>query len=152
MRVRFENVFLTSTYQTFFPLGLLRLFYSELFDASMAVQYLFKSRDAGILQFLGNRLFELDPKDLDFYLPQLLILYLYTEEPTRNCIHPYLVKRYFWNYFSQKKDFDFRCKENTDFALNCALLLGSVDESISNSRRHLAKKLRNAIIDRERKG
>ena len=79
----------------FFPLGLLRLFYSELFDASMAVQYLFKSRDAGILQFLGNRLFELDPKDLDFYLPQLLILYLYTEEPTRNCIHPYLVKRYF---------------------------------------------------------
>ena len=46
----------------------------------------------------------------------------------------------------------FRCKENTDFALNCALLLGSVDESISNSRRHLAKKLRNAIIDRERKG
>jgi len=114
--------------------GLLRLFYSELFDASMAVQYLFKSRDAGILQFLGNRLFELDPQDLDFYLPQLLILYLYTEEPTRNCIHPYLVKR---------------CKENTDFALNCALLLGSVDESISNSRRHLAKKLRNAIIDRE---
>ena len=75
-------------------IGLLRLFYSELFDASMAVQYLFKSRDAGILQFLGNRLFELDPKDLDFYLPQLLILYLYTEEPTRNCIHPYLVKRF----------------------------------------------------------
>ena len=92
-------------YTKLFPLGLLRLFYSELFDASMAVQYLFKSRDAGILQFLGNRLFELDPKDLDFYLPQLLILYLYTEEPTRNCIHPYLVKRYFWNYFPQKKDF-----------------------------------------------
>lgn len=133
-------------------LGLLRLFYSELFDASMAVQYLFKSRDAGILQFLGNRLFELDPKDLDFYLPQLLILYLYTEEPTRNCIHPYLVKRYFSIFFQQMKYFDFRCKENTDFALNCALLLGSVDESISNSRRHLAKKLRNAIIDRERKG
>jgi len=114
--------------------GLLRLFYSELFDAAMAVQYLFKSRDPGILQFLGNRLFELNPTDLDFYLPQLLILYLYTEAATRNCIHPYLVKR---------------CKENTDFALNCALLLGAVDESISSSRKHLAKKLRNAIIDRE---
>ena len=86
-------------FTNFTPLGLLRLFYSELFDASMAVQYLFKSRDAGILQFLGNRLFELDPKDLDFYLPQLLILYLYTEEPTRNCIHPYLVKRYFSKFF-----------------------------------------------------
>ena len=59
----------------------------------MAVQYLFKSRDPGILQFLGNRLFELNPTDLDFYLPQLLILYLYTEAATRNCIHPYLVKR-----------------------------------------------------------
>ena len=71
----------------------------------MAVQYLFKSRDAGILQFLGNRLFELDPKDLDFYLPQLLILYLYTEEPTRNCIHPYLVKRYFLKFFSKNEIF-----------------------------------------------
>ena len=69
------------------------MFYSELFDAAMAVQYLFKSRDPGILQFLGNRLFELNPADLDFYLPQLLILYLYTEAATRNCIHPYLVKR-----------------------------------------------------------
>ena len=76
--------------------GLLRLFYSDLFDASMALQYLFKSRDSGILQFLGNRLFELSKVDLDFYLPQLLILYLYTEEPTRNCIHPYLVGRYVW--------------------------------------------------------
>jgi len=73
--------------------GLLRLFYSDLFDASMALQYLFKSRDSGILQFLGNRLFDLSKVDLDFYLPQLLILYLYTEEPTRNCIHPYLVGR-----------------------------------------------------------
>ena len=42
------------------------------------------------------------------------------------------------------------CKDNTDFALNCALLLGAVDESISSSRKHIAKKLRNAIIDRER--
>jgi len=41
------------------------------------------------------------------------------------------------------------CKDNTDFALNCALLLGAVDESISSSRKHIAKKLRNAIIDRE---
>ena len=73
--------------------GLLRLFYSELFDASMALQYLFKSRDGGILQFLGNRLFDLSQSDLDFFLPQLLVLYLYTEEPTRNAIHPYLVKR-----------------------------------------------------------
>ena len=62
-------------------------------------------------------------------------------------------KKVFLKLFSTKERlFDFRCKENTDFALNCALLLGSVDESISNSRRHLAKKLRNAIIDRERKG
>ena len=100
--------FLTCIYSTSPPLGLLRLFYSELFDASMAVQYLFKSRDAGILQFLGNRLFELDPKDLDFYLPQLLILYLYTEEPTRNCIHPYLVKRYFSKFFLTNEIFWFQ--------------------------------------------
>ena len=91
-----SRFYVTFRFAKTLPIGLLRLFYSELFDASMAVQYLFKSRDAGILQFLGNRLFELDPKDLDFYLPQLLILYLYTEEPTRNCIHPYLVKRLVW--------------------------------------------------------
>ena len=71
----------------------MRLFNSKLFDASMAMQYLFKSRNSGILQFLGNRLFDLSVTDLDFYLPQLLILYLYTEEATRNCIHPYLVRR-----------------------------------------------------------
>ena len=73
--------------------GLHRLFASELFDANIAIHYLFKSKEVGILQFLGNRLFDLPPAELDFYLPQLLILYLYTEEDTRKCIHPFLVKR-----------------------------------------------------------
>lgn len=114
--------------------GLHRLFASELFDANMAVHYLFKSREVGILQFLGNRLFDLPPAELDFYLPQLLILYLYTEEDTRKCIHPFLVKR---------------CKENIDFALNCALLLGSMNDSLPQKRKELAARLRNAIIKGE---
>ncbi|CAG5094279.1 Oidioi.mRNA.OKI2018_I69.XSR.g13415.t1.cds [Oikopleura dioica] len=114
--------------------GLHRLFASELFDANIAIHYLFKSKEVGILQFLGNRLFDLPPAELDFYLPQLLILYLYTEEDTRKCIHPFLVKR---------------CKENIDFALNCALLLGSVNDSLPQSRKKLAEKLRNAIIKGE---
>ncbi len=59
----------------------------------MAIQYLFKSKEGGILQYLGNRLFNLPANELDFYLPQLLILYLYTEENTRKSIHPFLVKR-----------------------------------------------------------
>jgi len=111
--------------------GLHRLFASELFDANMAIQYLFKSKEGGILQYLGNRLFNLPADELDFYLPQLLILYLYTEENTRKSIHPFLVKR---------------CKENIDFALNCALLLGSVNDSLPQKRKQLAAKLRAAII------
>ena len=43
----------------------------------------------------------------------------------------------------------FRCKESVDFALSCALLLGSFEDSISKSRAHIAQKLRNAIIERE---
>jgi len=114
--------------------GLHRLFASELFDANMAIQYLFKSKEGGILQYLGNRLFNLPANELDFYLPQLLILYLYTEENTRKSIHPFLVKR---------------CKENIDFALNCALLLGSVNDSLPQKRKQLAAKLRTAIIKGE---
>lgn len=43
---------------------LLRLFESKMFDASMAVHYLFNSKEPGVLSYLGNRLFTLNDEEV----------------------------------------------------------------------------------------
>ncbi|CAG2180374.1 unnamed protein product, partial [Oppiella nova] len=56
---------------------LLRLFEAQLFDMSIAITYLFKSKESGVLSYLGNRMFTFSAPEVDFYLPQLITLYIH---------------------------------------------------------------------------
>ncbi|KAL1227321.1 Phosphatidylinositol 4-kinase beta [Trichinella pseudospiralis] len=69
---------------------LLRLFESNLFNMHIAIQYLFKSKEPGVLTYLGNRLFSFPDADVDFYLPQLINLYLNVRE-VAEVLHPYIL-------------------------------------------------------------
>ncbi|XP_077363976.1 phosphatidylinositol 4-kinase beta-like isoform X2 [Festucalex cinctus] len=115
---------------------LLRLFQSKLFDASMAVAYLFKSKEPGVQAYIGNRLFGFPPADVDFYLPQLLSMYVHMDGEVGDAIRPYLVHR---------------CGGSIVFSLLCAWLLGaySSDMHISTQRHSRGAKLRKLILSDE---
>jgi len=87
--------------------SLLRLFESKHFDASMAINYLFITKEPGVLEYIGNRLFSFENSDVDFYLPQMMNMYI-TMHPVAEVLHPYLVHR---------------CRNCVDFSLKCAWLL-----------------------------
>ena len=116
---------------------LLRLFESKMFDSSMAVHYLFNSKEPGVLSYLGNRLFTLNDKKVEFYLPQLINMYVQHHE-VAEVIHPYLVHR---------------CRQSVDFSLQCAWLLEAYSPANSDSlaKRHRSHntKLKNLILSGE---
>lgn len=87
--------------------SLLRLFESKHFDASMAINYLFITKEPGVLEYIGNRLFSFEDSCVDFYLPQMMNMYI-TMHPVAEVLHPYLV---------------LRCRNCVDFSLKCAWLL-----------------------------
>lgn len=70
---------------------LLRLFESKLFDVSMAISYLYKSKEPGVQAYIGNRLFSFLDSEVDFYLPQLLNMYVHMDTEVGDAIRPYLV-------------------------------------------------------------
>lgn len=116
---------------------LLRLFESKMFDASMAVHYLFNSKEPGVLSYLGNRLFTLDDQDVEFFLPQLVNMYVQHHE-VAEVIHPYIVHR---------------CRQSVDFSLQCAWLLEAYapasNESVTKRNRSHGTKLKNLIMSGE---
>ena len=71
---------------------LLRLFQSTLFDSSMSMTYLFNSKEPGVLEFIGNKLFNFSNAEVDFYLPQLINMYIMMHA-VAEVIHPYLIAR-----------------------------------------------------------
>uniref|UniRef100_A0A0N5A9R0 Phosphatidylinositol 4-kinase beta n=1 Tax=Syphacia muris TaxID=451379 RepID=A0A0N5A9R0_9BILA len=100
--------------------GLLRLFESNLFDIVIAMQYLYKagiSRRLGILYYLGSRLFDFPIKSVDFYLPQLVNLYINVKE-VAGVIHPYIVER---------------CRDSVEFSLECCWLLDAYGADVVRS-------------------
>lgn len=117
---------------------LLRLFESKLFDISMAISYLYNSKEPGVQAYIGNRLFYFRDEDVDFYLPQLLNMYIHMDEDVGDAIKPYIVHR---------------CRQSIDFSLQCALLLGaySSDMHISTQRHSRGTKLRKLILSDELK-
>lgn len=117
---------------------LLRLFESKLFDISMAISYLYNSKEPGVQAYIGNRLFCFRHDDVDFYLPQLLNMYIHMDEDVGDAIKPYIVHR---------------CRQSVDFSLRCALLLGaySSDMHISTQRHSRGTKLRRLILSDELK-
>ena len=71
---------------------LLRLFQSTLFDSSMSMTYLFNSKEPGVLEYIGNKLFNFSNDEVDFYLPQLINMYIMMHA-VAEVIHPYLIAR-----------------------------------------------------------
>ncbi|XP_028297952.1 phosphatidylinositol 4-kinase beta isoform X2 [Gouania willdenowi] len=117
---------------------LLRLFESKLFDVSMAISYLHSSKEPGVQAYIGNRLFSFRDEDVDFYLPQLLNMYVHMDQDVGTAIKPYVVHR---------------CRQSISFSLQCAWLLGaySSDMHISTQRHSRGSKLRKLILSDELK-
>uniref|UniRef100_A0A673ZWW2 Phosphatidylinositol 4-kinase beta n=1 Tax=Salmo trutta TaxID=8032 RepID=A0A673ZWW2_SALTR len=117
---------------------LLRLFESKLFDVSMAMSYLYKSKEPGVQAYIGNRLFSFSDEDVDFHLPQLLNMYVHMDEDMADAIRPYVVHR---------------CRQSIAFSLQTAWLLGaySSDMHISTQRHSRGTKLRKLILSDELK-
>ncbi|XP_047510662.1 phosphatidylinositol 4-kinase beta isoform X1 [Pieris napi] len=109
---------------------LLRLFESKLFDMSMAISYLFNSKEPGVQTYLANKLFSFPHEDVDFYLPQLATMYIELGE-VAELLRPYLVHR---------------CKQSADFSLRLAWLLTAFGGDVKRSR---ATKLRDSILAEE---
>ncbi|CAG2175533.1 unnamed protein product, partial [Oppiella nova] len=123
---------------------LLRLFEAQLFDMSIAITYLFKSKESGVLSYLGNRMFTFSAPEVDFYLPQLITLYIHHNDIAES-LHPYLVSR---------------CRSSAHLSLQLVWLLNAFcNDTVyssaaipkpSNSRRKsLGLKLRNLILSEE---
>ncbi|XP_011312654.1 phosphatidylinositol 4-kinase beta isoform X2 [Fopius arisanus] len=114
---------------------LLRLFESQIFDMSMAISYLFNSKEPGVQSYLGNKLFSFSNGDVDFYLPQLVLMYIQLHDVTE-VLYPYLVHR---------------CRQAADFSLKCAWLLDaySSDAHLPSKKKSHGTKLKNLILSDE---
>ncbi|XP_022656125.1 phosphatidylinositol 4-kinase beta-like isoform X2 [Varroa destructor] len=106
--------------------GLLRLFESRLFTMRYAVQYLSQSREAGVLAYIGNRMFAFDDADVAFYLPQLVCLYVHHAD-VAEAIKPYLV---------------LRCRRDADFSLQLSWLLSAFCADCNAPSRKISQGLR----------
>lgn len=117
---------------------LLRLFECKLFDISMGISYLYNSKEPGVQAYIGNRLFYFKNEEVDFFLPQLLNMYIHMDEDVGDAIKPYVVHR---------------CRHSINFSLQCAWLLGaySSDMHISTQRHSRGTKLRKLILSDELK-
>ncbi|KAL6724638.1 hypothetical protein Aduo_019509 [Ancylostoma duodenale] len=92
------------------PSLLMRLFESSHFTPAIAVKYLFSCSEKGAKQYLGKKLFAFHTADMDFFVPQLISLYINDKE-VASAIHLYIEER---------------CKESLHFALICVWLLESL--------------------------
>lgn len=72
--------------------GLLRLLESKVFDVSLAVHYLFNSKESGVQSYIVNKMFSFDDGEVDFYLPQLVCMYVHMKD-VADVLHPYLMYR-----------------------------------------------------------
>ncbi|KAM7384934.1 hypothetical protein PAMA_012018 [Pampus argenteus] len=112
---------------------LLRLFESKLFDVSMAISYLYKSKEPGVQAYIGNRLFSFPDSEVDCYLPQLLNMYVHMDTEVGDAIRPYLIHR---------------CRGSITFSLLSAWLLGAYSSDMHISTQHHSRgtKLRKLIL------
>lgn len=122
---------------------LLRLFESQLFDMSIAITYLFKSKEPGVLSYIGNKMFAFKDRDVDFYLFQLVTLYVHHCD-VAEALHPYLI---------------YRCRESSTFSLQLVWLLNAFCNDATfqggsaiprpSRKKSLGIKLKNLILSEE---
>ncbi len=72
--------------------GLLRLFDSTVCTVSIVISYLFSSKEPIVQQFLGQKLFEYTYDEIDFFLPQLINMYIHIQSIS-TVIHDYITTR-----------------------------------------------------------
>ncbi len=95
---------------------LLRFFESKHFDMSIAISYLFNTKEPGVQSYLCNRLFTFANKDVDFYLPQLLNIFIYCCNDSNEQLIAEMLNTYIRSRCS--------CKQTgIDFSLRCSWLL-----------------------------
>lgn len=58
--------------------------------------YLFNSKESGVQTYIGNRVFSYPTRDVDFYLQQLVNMYIHMHD-VAEVIHPYLVLNVLFN-------------------------------------------------------
>ncbi|KAK6759964.1 hypothetical protein RB195_021490 [Necator americanus] len=92
------------------PSLLMRLFESSHFTPAIAIKYLFSCSEKGVKQYLGKKLFAFHHSRVNFFIPQLISLYINDKE-VASAIHQYIEER---------------CKLNLHFALICVWLLESL--------------------------
>ncbi|XP_077989707.1 phosphatidylinositol 4-kinase beta-like [Glandiceps talaboti] len=117
---------------------LLRLFESKLFDISMAITYLYKSKEHGVQSYIGNKFFSFPNEDCNFYLPQIFNMYIHMND-VADALHPFIVAR---------------CRSSVDFSLHAAWLLGAYTvngQTPKPRRQSRAAKLRKMILSEELK-
>lgn len=116
---------------------LLRFFESKHFDMSIAISYLFNTKEPGTQSYLCNRLFTFSNNDVDFYLPQLLNIYIYSCNDNEQ-----LMAEMLNTYFRSRCS----CKSTgIDFSLKCSWLL---DAYINDNAKLLATTSKESRIRR----
>jgi len=114
---------------------LLRLFESKMFSIDIAIQYLYNSKEPGVQTYIGNKLFSFADHEADFYLPQLLNMYIHMHD-VAEAIHPYLVHR---------------CRHSIEFSINTVWIISAfaVDTVKPNWKNSQGIKLRDMILNEE---
>lgn len=114
---------------------LLRLFESKMFDMSIAISYLFNSKEPGVQTYLANKMFSFPEFDVDFYLPQLLNMYIHMHD-VAEAVHPYIVHR---------------CRNSVEFSVRCIWLLSAFSADVMKPTWKTSQglKLRNMILNEE---
>jgi len=118
---------------------LLRLFESKMCDMHIAISYLFRSKEPGVHTYLANKMFAFADADVDFYLPQIMLMYIQMHD-VAEALHPYILGR---------------CRKSVEFSLQTAWLLSAY--SIDHVHKPTWKnsqgiKLKNMILNEELKG
>jgi hypothetical protein len=131
---------------------LLRFFESKHFDMSIAISYLFNTKEPGVQTYLCNRLFTIKNKDVDFYLPQLLNIYIYCCNDNNEQLIADMLNAYFRHRCSCRQsgiDFSIRCSWLLDAHINDNAKLATRAKESKRTRRGLnnAIKLYRLIIN-----
>ncbi|CAI6367938.1 unnamed protein product [Macrosiphum euphorbiae] len=113
-----QGIYDSQTFDKVSKSFLLRLIESKLFDMPMAIMYLFNSKEPGVQRYIGDKLFSFDDNSVDFFLPQLISMYIQMDD-IAEAIDPYLVHR---------------CRKSCDFSIKCAWLLNAFHDLNAESK------------------
>ncbi|CAB3379442.1 Hypothetical predicted protein [Cloeon dipterum] len=112
--------------------NLLRFMESSMFQAPLAISYLFTTKEIGVQTYIANKLFTFPEQEVDFYLPQLISMYIHIPE-LATLIFPYLKQR---------------CIKSAEFSLQVVWLLKSYssDAHLTSKKKSDGTKLKTLIL------